>query len=169
MNFLNDRKKVGVMRNLPAFFIIVLLMLPVLFLIFRLDFGFNENWIHFKTYLLGDAASNTALLVIGTVLTTGTIGVLLAYGVTAYDFPFRGAIRWLLYLPLTIPPLYRCHSDHFERMGYNFRARFDEHIKHNGSCFYLYGNAISLCIWDSQIFFGEPFRRFCRDCKAAWI
>lgn len=104
MNFLNDRKRVGVMRNLPAFFIILLLMLPVLFLILRLDFGFNENWIHFKTYLLGDAASNTALLVIGTVLTSGTIGVLLAYGVTVYDFPFRRAIRWLLYLPLTIPP-----------------------------------------------------------------
>ncbi|NDL67274.1 ABC transporter permease [Anaerotalea alkaliphila] len=103
MNALNQNRKVGY-GLLPTFLVILLLNLPVLVILQRVGFGPNENWEHFKEFLLADMVKGTLLLVLGSMLFTGLAGVVLAYLVTMFDFPLKGLLKWLLYIPITIPP-----------------------------------------------------------------
>lgn len=99
----NIRRKVS-MRTLLAFLSIIIINLPIIAIISRVDFSSNGNWEHFKQYLLPNAVSNTVYLVVFTLMLSGTIGVLLAAVVALFDFPLKHLFEWILYIPITIPP-----------------------------------------------------------------
>jgi len=65
--------------------------------------GDAELWPHLSTYVLPDALAQTALLLIGVAVVAGVLGTGTAWIVTTFDFPGRGALLWLLPLPLAIP------------------------------------------------------------------
>ncbi len=65
--------------------------------------GSLEQWPHLLAYVLPDAVRETATLLIGVGLFVATVGCGAAWLVTAYDFPGRRALEWLLLLPLAIP------------------------------------------------------------------
>lgn len=65
--------------------------------------GDAEIWPHLINYVLPEAMFNTAVLLAGVALVTATVGVGTAWLVTAYQFPGRDTLVWLLPLPLAIP------------------------------------------------------------------
>ncbi len=91
-------------RSVLAFFLIVIINVPIMAIIGRVNLSSNNNWEHFKKYLLPEAINNTFLLVILTLLLSGTIGVLLAAVVVLFDFPLKRLFEWVLYLPIALPP-----------------------------------------------------------------
>ncbi len=60
-------------------------------------------WAHLAAYVLPTALVETALLLCGIALVTAIVGIGTAWIVTAYRFPGRGALAWLLPLPLALP------------------------------------------------------------------
>ncbi|MBS3987891.1 MAG: iron ABC transporter permease [Erysipelothrix sp.] len=64
----------------------------------------SDTWQHVVSVTLPNITSSTLILVIGTMLLTGVLGVLSAYFVVTFEFKFRRWIRFLLYFPLAIPP-----------------------------------------------------------------
>lgn len=82
----------------------VLILLPNIDIIMHIFAKSNENWIHIKTYLLKDYIRNTLTIIIFTGGFAMAIGTMLAWLISAYDFPFRKFFKWALILPLTIPP-----------------------------------------------------------------
>lgn len=99
----NIQRKVS-MRSMLAFLSIIIINLPIITIINRVNFSSNSNWMHFKQYLLPYAVSNTLFLVVFTLLLSGTVGVLLAAIVALFDFPLKRYFEWVLYIPITIPP-----------------------------------------------------------------
>lgn len=83
--------------------IISLIILPNLNIIFRVFDGASENWTHIQKYLLPGYALNTSIIVLFTGLFTLLIGLVSAWLVTAYEFPFRKFFSWGLILPITVP------------------------------------------------------------------
>lgn len=79
-------------------------LLPLLPILFALAKVPNENWQQIKAYLLTDYILNSIILVAAVGLLTVTIGLSLAWLVSAYDFPGRRFFRWALLLPLALPP-----------------------------------------------------------------
>jgi iron(III) transport system permease protein len=65
--------------------------------------GDAEIWQHLARYVLPIAIRDTALLLAGVAAITAIAGVGTAWLVTAYRFPARDALAWLLPLPLAIP------------------------------------------------------------------
>jgi iron(III) transport system permease protein len=65
--------------------------------------GDAELWPHLAAYVIPAATINTVLLLGGVALATVVIGVGTAWTVTAYDFPGRNPVLWLLPLPLAFP------------------------------------------------------------------
>ncbi|OCL25817.1 iron ABC transporter [Orenia metallireducens] len=64
----------------------------------------NQNWNHIKEYLLKDYIINSAVLVLFTGFFSILIGLIPAWLITQYQFPFRNFFKWSLILPLAIPP-----------------------------------------------------------------
>ena len=60
-------------------------------------------WPHLINYVLPVALLQTALLLAGVAAVTSVIGISTAWLVTAYRFPGRDALAWLLPLPLAFP------------------------------------------------------------------
>lgn len=87
-----------------TFLIIVIVLSPVLLLALRTWGLDTDNWEHFKSYLLKEAVITTLWLSLLSLLGAGIIGVLSAWLVSCYDFPFRRTFEWLLMLPIAIPP-----------------------------------------------------------------
>lgn len=81
----------------------LLISVPALSILFYLFGGVGEMWQHITTYFLFDYILNSIILIIGTSLLSFSIGTSTAWIVCKYDFPFRGIIEWLLFLPLAIP------------------------------------------------------------------
>ena len=65
--------------------------------------GDAEIWPHLAVYVLPVAFRDTALLLAGVAIITAVAGIGTAWIVTAYQFPGRNALCWLLPLPLAIP------------------------------------------------------------------
>src|SRR5262245_26667956 len=65
--------------------------------------GDADLWPHLATYVLPAAFRDTALLLLGVAAITGGVGVATAWLVTTFRFPLRGALLWLLPLPLATP------------------------------------------------------------------
>lgn len=63
----------------------------------------TDTWIHIKKYLLSEYIRNTAILIVFTSILSATLGFVLAYIVTFYEFRFRKVFSWLLILPLALP------------------------------------------------------------------
>lgn len=61
------------------------------------------SWAHLSKYVLTDYILNSFGLLIGVAILTGTIGLVTAWLVAAYDFPGRSAFEWMLFLPLALP------------------------------------------------------------------
>ena len=89
-----------------AFLIAVaaLVLAPLINLVVIALGGSDEDlWSHLAAYVIPPAALNSILLLAGVALVTMIAGVGTAWTVTAYDFPGRGALIWLLPLPLAFP------------------------------------------------------------------
>ncbi|WZL74347.1 iron ABC transporter permease [Clostridiaceae bacterium 35-E11] len=91
---------------------ILFILLPNLSILGSLFHKANENWIHIKTYLLKDYIINSMILILFTGICTVLIGVVLAWLISVYDFPFRGFLKWALILPLTVPPYMAAYTYH---------------------------------------------------------
>ena len=65
--------------------------------------GDTDIWGHLAAYVLPVALKDTALLLAGVAAITAVIGIGAAWLVTAYRFPGRAMLVWLLPLPLAIP------------------------------------------------------------------
>jgi iron(III) transport system permease protein len=82
----------GVAVVLPVISIALLAMQPV-----------PDLWPHLIAYVLPQATRDTALLLLGVGSVATALGVGAAWIMTAYDFPGRGWLIWLMPLPLAIP------------------------------------------------------------------
>ena len=65
--------------------------------------GDAEIWPHLAAYVLPQALRDTVLLLAGVAVVTAVIGIGAAWIVTAYRFPGRAALTWMLALPLAFP------------------------------------------------------------------
>lgn len=61
------------------------------------------QWSHLSRYVIPQALSNTAILLLGVGVLVTLLGTGAAWLVTAYDFPSRGVLTWALLLPLAVP------------------------------------------------------------------
>jgi iron(III) transport system permease protein len=80
-----------------------LVMAPLLSLIHIALEGNDEIWEHLAAYVLPPALTDTLLLLAGVAAITASVGVGTAWIVTAYEFPGRSLLIWLLPLPLAVP------------------------------------------------------------------
>lgn len=65
--------------------------------------GDIEIWRHLIAYVLPDAITQTLLLLAGVAILTASLGVGAAWLVTAFRFPGRDTLGWMLALPLALP------------------------------------------------------------------
>jgi iron(III) transport system permease protein len=81
----------------------VLVLAPLVSLVLIALNGDTEIWGHLSAYVLPVALRDTALLLAGVAAITAVTGIGTAWLVTAYRFPGRALLVWLLPLPLAIP------------------------------------------------------------------
>jgi iron(III) transport system permease protein len=62
-----------------------------------------SQWSHLLAYVLPQAVTDTVVLLFGVACIVVMIGTVAAWLVSAYDFPGRGVLDWLLLLPLAMP------------------------------------------------------------------
>lgn len=86
-----------------AFFIVLLISLPLFTLFFNIFDPPGTNWAHLKENLLYDYILNTLLLLFGVAACTFILGVSTAWIISSYNFPGRRYFEWLLILPLGFP------------------------------------------------------------------
>lgn len=89
---------------LPAVLIAAAVLAPVVALAFIALSGSGEDWPHLLRNVLPGAVRTTALLLFLVTLGTASIGVVSAWLVVAFDFPFRRLLSWALVLPFAVPP-----------------------------------------------------------------
>jgi iron(III) transport system permease protein len=65
--------------------------------------GDAEIWPHLAAYVLPQALWDTVLLLAGVAVVTAVVGIGSAWIVTAYRFPGRAILTWMLALPLAFP------------------------------------------------------------------
>jgi len=78
-------------------------LVPLLALIAIAARGSGPLWPHLISYVLPQAALQTALLLCGTGVLVVAIGTGTAWLVSAYRFPGRSVLAWVLLLPLAMP------------------------------------------------------------------
>ncbi len=76
---------------------------PVLAILYLAAWPEDNIWPHLAATVLPTYIANTLLLLLGVGVSTLLTGVLTAHLVTAYDFPGRKSLEWLLLLPLAMP------------------------------------------------------------------
>ena len=80
-----------------------LVAVPVLALLWQAARGSQGLWSHMLAHVLPQAVSQTAILLAGVGVLVTVIGTSAAWLVTAYEFPGRRWLEWLLLLPLAVP------------------------------------------------------------------
>lgn len=80
-----------------------LVLAPLLSLLHIALQGDDDIWPHLAAYVIPQALTDTLLLLLGVAAITASVGVGTAWLVTAYEFPGRGVLTWLLPLPLAVP------------------------------------------------------------------
>lgn len=92
-------------RRLPVLPLLLALpaVLPVLVVGSAILSPTPEVWLHLGRTLLPEISRNTLFLLAGVGAGTLLLGVSLAWLVTAYRFPGRGLLEWLLVLPMAVP------------------------------------------------------------------
>jgi iron(III) transport system permease protein len=83
--------------------IAVIAAAPIVAAVFSLFQDTGDIWEHLARYVLPEALLNTIWLAVGVALLAGTIGVVLAWIVAAYNFPGRRFFNWALLLPMAMP------------------------------------------------------------------
>jgi iron(III) transport system permease protein len=95
------------LSDLPAIMFVLavtaLVVVPLVSLVHIALKGDTEIWDHLVRYVLPDAFLDTALLLAGVAGIAAVVGIGTAWLVTAYRFPGRDVLVWLLPLPLAIP------------------------------------------------------------------
>jgi iron(III) transport system permease protein len=81
----------------------LLVLVPLVSLILIAGRGSGDLWPHILAYVLPQALSDTAILLLGVGFVVVTLGAGLAWLVTAYEFPGRRIFDWALLLPLATP------------------------------------------------------------------
>ncbi|MGD1847818.1 MAG: ABC transporter permease, partial [Salibacteraceae bacterium] len=77
--------------------------IPLLAIVVYLFDGVGEMWSHISRHYLMSYCTNSLFLLLGTGTLCFLFGTSTAWIVSTYEFPFRKAISWLLFLPLAIP------------------------------------------------------------------
>lgn len=85
------------------FGVAALVLAPLLSLVAIALIGDAELWPHLIRNVIPHAAVNTVLLLAGVAVIAAVAGVGTAWIVTAYEFPGRSVLVWLLPLPLAFP------------------------------------------------------------------
>ena len=106
------------LSNLPVFplLLALLIVLPVLVVGSAVLTPTREVWAHLARTLLPEMTRNTLLLLAGVGAGTLTLGVGLAWLVTAFRFPGRNVLELLLLLPMAVPTYV---------LGFVYMATFD--------------------------------------------
>lgn len=97
-----DFQRIGLLGAI-SFACAALILLPVLSVLASLAGPMGETWAHLAGTVLWAYVANTALLAVGVATGVMALGVLTAWLVTAYDFPGRRLLEWMLVLPLAMP------------------------------------------------------------------
>ncbi|MCK8059196.1 MULTISPECIES: iron ABC transporter permease [unclassified Fusibacter] len=84
--------------------VVLMICGPISFLLIRVFSEKSEYWDHVATYLLPKYMQNTGIIALGVAVAAACIGVFTAYFMTFFDFPLKRIFRWLVLLPLAIPP-----------------------------------------------------------------
>ncbi|AJC81834.1 ABC transporter permease protein (plasmid) [Rhizobium etli bv. phaseoli str. IE4803] len=83
--------------------IALIAILPIGGLLFEASKGSAGLWGHLFSTVLPVALVDTVILLAGVGAITAVVGTTTAWLVTAYDFPGRRALEWMLLLPLAVP------------------------------------------------------------------
>ncbi len=83
--------------------VLALMLLPVAALIYKAVGSRSENWSHLISNVLGHAAEQSLLLLIGVGVLVAALGTGTAWVVSAYQFRGRKIVEWALLLPLAVP------------------------------------------------------------------
>lgn len=81
----------------------MLILAPTLDVLLKIFEEPNENWYHVKEFLLKDYTINSLKIAFFTAIFTLILGVILAWLISMYDFPFRKFFSLSLVLPIAIP------------------------------------------------------------------
>lgn len=100
---MNGLQSVGPLWRGAAWLIAFGVLAPVLALVALAFGGDTAHWAHLATFVLPQAALQTALLLAGVGTVVLLIGTGCAWLVTACDFPGRSVLHWALLLPLAMP------------------------------------------------------------------
>ena len=85
-------------------FITFFLSLPILSLIFNVVLNYNTEWNLVFNIEIWDYFFNSICIIFFQSIFVLFFGVICAWIITTYDFPFRKIIDFFLLLPLSIPP-----------------------------------------------------------------
>ena len=95
-------KNIGLLGSF-AIVLAALLALPVVSVLTSVFSGAGDTWAHLAATALARYVGNTFLLLGLVACGVISIGVVSAWLVTSYRFPFRAALEWALLLPLAMP------------------------------------------------------------------
>ncbi|TGN67389.1 iron ABC transporter permease [Paracoccus liaowanqingii] len=89
--------------SIAAVLVAGLVLLPVLSVAWIAANPTDNIWPHLLSTVMPRYFGNTVALALGTGLLAAAMGTGSAWLVSMYDFPGRGALQWLLLLPLAVP------------------------------------------------------------------
>ncbi|SJZ95216.1 ABC transporter permease [Selenihalanaerobacter shriftii] len=90
--------------SILSFIAILLVLVPNINILLNIFNPVTDNWEHIQKYLLKDYIVNSTILIFFTGIFSILIGLIPAWFVTQFEFPFRNFFKWALVLPLAIPP-----------------------------------------------------------------
>ncbi|WP_411836948.1 ABC transporter permease [Paracoccus sp. ME4] len=89
--------------SLAAIAVAALVLMPVLSVLWLAANPTDNIWPHLMSTVMPRYFGNTVALALGTGLLAAAMGTGAAWLVSMHDFPGRGALQWLLLLPLAVP------------------------------------------------------------------
>jgi len=90
-------------RRFVLTLITLLFCVPLLFVFGSLFFSAGDIWVHLFDTVLKDYVANSIFLTLGVGLCSLFLGVVPAWLVTMYRFPFSRLLEWALLLPMAMP------------------------------------------------------------------
>jgi iron(III) transport system permease protein len=84
--------------------VVAVVLLPVVTLFAVAASGTSSEWPHLIRNVVPQAVSTTLILLALVALCTSVTGVVTAWAINSFEFPFRRTLSWVLVLPMAIPP-----------------------------------------------------------------